>query len=175
MYICKDSQVMRNEIDILKGIRPGKIVGWALQERKLSQRAFAASIGEHSQTLNAFITGRRGLTTEMALKIEQALGYEEGFLLTLQVYYEIAEYKNRMADASVSGVPAIRRMLFWDTDFDKIQWGRNRDYVIERVMERGDEAEKQEIARFYGMDRAALDRYMPDLSWRIPHKYRKQS
>lgn len=79
-----------------------------------------------------------------------------------------------MADASVSGVPAIRRMLFWDVDFDKIQWGRSKEYVIERVMERGDETEKQEIARFYGMDRAALDRYMPDQSWRIPYKYRKK-
>ena len=46
--------------------------------------------------------------------------------------------------------------------------------MIERVMERGDETEKQEIARFYGMDRAALDRYMPDQSWRIPYKYRKK-
>ena len=145
-----------------------------MQERNFSQRSFAASIGEHSQTLNAVITGRRKLTVEMALKIEKALGYEEGFLLTLQTYYEIAEYKNRMADASVSGVPAIRRMLFWDTDFDKIQWGRSKEYVIERVMERGDEAEKQEIARFYGMDRAALDRYMPDQSWRIPYKYRNK-
>ncbi len=165
---------MRSEIDTYKGIRPGKVIGWELQERNFSQRSFAASIGEHSQTLNAVITGRRKLTVEMALKIEKALGYEEGFLLTLQAYYEIAEYKNQMADASVSGVPAIRRMLFWDTDFDKIQWGRSKEYVIERVMERGDEAEKQEIARFYGMDRAALDRYMPDQSWRIPYKYRNK-
>lgn len=165
---------MKCDIEILKGIRPGKIVGWELQERKLSQTAFADTIGVHLQALNAAITGRRNLTTEMALKIEQALGYEEGFLLTLQAFYEIAVYKNRIADASVSGVPAIRRMLFWDTDFDKIQWGRNKRYVIERVMERGDEAEKQEIARFYGMGRSALDRYMPDLSWRIPYKYRKK-
>lgn len=165
---------MKSDIEILKGIRPGKIVGWELQERKLSQKAFADTIGVKPQALNAVITGRRNLTTDMALKIEQALGYEEGFLLTLQAFYEIAEYKNRMADASVSGVPAIRRMLFWDVDFDKIQWGRSKEYVIERVMERGDEAEKQEIARFYGMDRAALDRYMPDQSWRIPYKYRKK-
>ena len=60
---------MRNRIDILKGIHPGKIIGRDLQKRNLSQRAFAASIGEHSQTLNAVITGRRNLTTEMSLKI----------------------------------------------------------------------------------------------------------
>lgn len=165
---------MRSEIDIYKGICPGKIVGLELQERNFSQRSFAASIGEHCQTLNAVITGRRKLTVEMALKIEKALGYEEGFLLTLQVYYEIAEYKNRKASESVSGTPAIRRMLFWDTDFDKIDWGRYKSTVIERVMERGTEEEKQEIARFYGMDRAELERYMPDQSWRIPYKYRNK-
>ena len=165
-------RAMRSEIDMYKGIRPGKIVGLELQERNLSQRAFAAASDEHKQTLNAVITGRRKLTVEMALKIEKALGYDEGFLLTLQAYYEIAEYKNRKANESVRGAPAIRRMLFWDTDFDKIDWGRSKESILERVMERGDENEKQEIARFYGMDRAELERYKPDLSYRIPYKYR---
>ena len=165
-------RAMRSEIDMYKGIRPGKIVGLELQERNLSQRAFAAAIDEHKQTLNAVITGRRKLTVEMALKIEKALGYDEGFLLTLQAYYEIAEYKNRKANESVRGAPAIRRMLFWDTDFDQIDWGRSKESILERVMERGDENEKQEIARFYGMDRAELERYKPDLSYRIPYKYR---
>lgn len=87
-------EAMKSRIDILKGIHPGKIIGRDLKKRNLSQRSFAASIGEHSQTLNAVITGRRNLTVEMALKIELAFGYEEGFLLLLQTYYEIAEYKN---------------------------------------------------------------------------------
>ncbi len=68
---------------------------------QLSQRSFAALIGRHSQTFNAVITGRRKLVVEMALKIEKALGYEEGFLLTLQAHYEIARYKNRIVSESV--------------------------------------------------------------------------
>lgn len=72
---------------------PGKIIGRDLKKRNLSQRSFASVIGEHGQTLNAVIIGRRKLTTEMAVKIEQMLGYEEGLLLTLQAYYEIAQYK----------------------------------------------------------------------------------
>ena len=105
-------RAMRSEIDMYKGIRPGKIVGLELQERNLSQRAFAAAIDEHKQTLNAVITGRRKLTVEMALKIEKALGYDEGFLLTLQAYYERAEYKNRKAtesDGCCSGTPISTR------------------------------------------------------------------
>ncbi len=94
--------VMKQKIEILKGIHPGKIIARELQKRGISQRAFAASIGEHSQTLNAVITGHRYLTTEMAVKIEQSLGYEECFLLILQAYHETAEYKKRLATLSIT-------------------------------------------------------------------------
>ncbi len=158
---------MRSRIDILKGIHPGKIIGRDLRKRNLSQRAFAASIGEHSQTLNAVIAGRRNLTTGMSLKIEQAFGYEDGFLLRLQAFTETATYKNRMASGSVSGVPAIRQSLFWDTDFNTIDWGRHKRAVIARVLERGNEAEKKEIARFYKIDPAMLDKYKSGNEYRI--------
>lgn len=160
-------EVMFSHINTLKGIHPGKIINRDLQKRHISQRAFAASIGEHSQTLNAVITGRRTLTIEMALKIEKAFGYEEGTLLTLQAFYEIASYKNRMASLSVSGVPNIRRSLFWDTDFDTLDWGRYRQAVLTRVAERGNDAEKQEIARFYGIDPATLDHYRSNNAYHI--------
>lgn len=160
-------EAMKNRIDILKGIHPGKIIGRDLKKRNLSQRLFAASIGEHSQTLNAVIMGRRNLTVEMALKIEQAFGYEEGFLLLLQTYYEIAEYKNGQKSRAISGTPAIRRSLFWDTDFDTLDWGRYRESVIARVLERGNDAEKAEIAQFYGTTLAALETDSPKNTYRI--------
>ena len=151
-------EAMKSRIDILKGIHPGKIIGRDLKN---------ASIGEHSQTLNAVITGRRNLTVEMALKIEQAFGYEEGFLLLLQTYYEIAEYKNGQKSRAISGTPAVRRSLFWDTDFDTLDWGRYRESVIARVLERGNDAEKAEIARFYGTTLAALETDSPKHTYRI--------
>lgn len=165
-YLFAD-EATKSRIDILKGIHPGKIIGRDLKKRNLSQRSFAASIGEHSQTLNAVITGRRNLTVEMALKIEQAFGYEEGFLLLLQTYYEIAEYKNGQKSRVISGIPAIRRSLFWDTDFDTLDWGRYRESVIARVLERGNDTEKAEIARFYGTTLAALETDSPKNSYRI--------
>lgn len=166
-YIFALQEVMFSHINTLKGIHPGKIINRDLQKRHISQRAFAASIGEHSQTLNAVITGRRTLTIEMSLKIEKAFGYEEGTLLTLQAFYEIATYKNRLASRSVSGVPNIRRSLFWDTDFDTLDWGRYRQSVLSRVAERGNDAEKQEIARFYGIDPATLDHYRSNNAYRL--------
>ena len=118
---------MRNKIDILKGIHPGKVIARELKKRGLSQRRLAPMIEEHSQTLNAVITGHRHLTIEMAIKIERALGYEEGFLSILQTFYDIAKYKNEEANRLIKGVPNIRRILFWDTDFDRIDWGKYKD------------------------------------------------
>lgn len=158
---------MIHNLDTYKGIHPGKIIDRKLKSLDLSQRAFARKIGEHSQSINAVITGRRPLTTELSIKIERALGYEDGFLLALQAYYNVAEYKRKETRAAVTGIPNIRRMLFWDTDFDKIDWGRYRDGVIQRVFERGNEEEKEEIIRFYGIQRPEIDNDMPANSYRI--------
>ena len=72
-----------------KGIRPGKIIEWNLKKNHLSQRELAERIGEHYQTLNAVIKGRRSLTVETSLKLDSFLGFDEGFLYMLQGYYEI--------------------------------------------------------------------------------------
>lgn len=146
---------------------PGKIISRELKRRKLSQRRFAESIHEHSQTLNAVITGRRRLTIEMAIKIDEALGYEEGFLLTLQTFYDIAQHKAQKASETVDGVPNIRKILFWDTDFERIDWGTYKKYVIGRVLERGTKEEINEIRRFYKISPSELEKY------RNQNKYRQ--
>lgn len=158
---------MKHNLDTYKGIHPGKIIDRSLKKLDLSQRAFARNIGEHNQLINAVITGRRSLTTELSIKIERALGFEEGFLLALQAYYNVAEYKRKEASSSVTGIPNIRKILFWDTDFDKIDWGRYRRAVVQRVLERGNEAEKEEIIRFYKIQRSEINNYKPTNSYRI--------
>ena len=163
----------RSKIDMLKGIPPGKIIGRELKRRDISQRAFASAIQEHSQTLNAIITGRRRMTTEMALKIESALDFDEGFLLTLQVYHDIAEYKNLYNSNSVSGIPNVRRCLFWDTDFDNIDWGKYKAFIINRVLERGNDEEIAEIARFYDMEIAMLESYRRSKTYSVNQTHNK--
>lgn len=77
----------------------------------------------------------------------------------LQGYYEIEQYHARITSESVSGIPRIRRILFWDTDFDRINWGRNRDFIISRILERGNMEEQAEIARFYGLQISDLEKF----------------
>lgn len=158
---------MKCNIDTYKGIHPGKLIARGLKKLGLSQRALARNIGEHSQSINAVIIGRRPLTTELSIKIERALGYDEGFLLALQAFHNVAEYKRKEANSSITGVPHIRKSLFWDSDFKTIDWGRYRNAVIQRVFERGNEADKAEIIRFYGINPSDVESYKPTNLYRV--------
>lgn len=141
---------MLQEISILKGIHPGIILDRLLKERKLAKGPFALSINEYPQTLGAITKGKRGMNTPLAMKVERALGLEEGYLMMLQVFYEIKEEKRRQHASSHPDLSRIRRGLFWDTNFDKIDWQVQRHAVVERILERGNDEEKGEIKRFYG-------------------------
>ncbi len=108
------------------------------------------SINEYPQTLGAITKGKRSMNTPLALRIEHALGLEEGFLMTLQVFFEIKEEKRRQQHVLQGGIPKLRKILFWDTDFEKIDWIQQKKAIIKRVFERGNDLEKQELKRFYG-------------------------
>ena len=143
---------MNRMIEILKGLHPGLFLQRELGNRKLKSGQFAESIGEHPQTLSAIIRGRRSMNTPLSLRIEQALGLAEGFLMTLQVYYDIAEEKQRLSQNHRPDLTKFRSTIFWDTKIDNIDFAAHSRYVINRVFERGNEEEIQEVIRFYGIE-----------------------
>lgn len=142
---------MNNLIDIIKGIHPGKFIERELKKKNLTQRALAEETGIPFQTINAIISGRRNLTTEQALKIDQTLGYEEGFFAILQTHYDIKQYKEKELASIYTEAPQIRKSLFWDADFNKINWAKYKNAVIKRVFERGSKDEIEEITRYYNL------------------------
>jgi hypothetical protein len=44
----------------------------------------------------------------------------------------------------------FNKSLFWDTKIEKINWIRNKKWVIKRVFEYGNDLEIKEIIHFYG-------------------------
>jgi len=44
-------------------------------------------------------------------------------------------------------------------DFDKINWGKYKEAVIKRVLERGSKEEINEIKRFYNLSTSELRQY----------------
>ncbi len=142
---------MSNHIDIIQGIHPGRFIGRELRRKNITQRKLADQTGVSYQTINAIIAGKRNLTTEQSLRIADALGYEEAFLALLQTYYDIKKVREKEFDTLYKGAPRIRKSLFWDADFDTINWGKYKNAVVKRVMQRGSKDEIEEVMRFYNL------------------------
>lgn len=149
-----------------KGIHPGIVLDRELKKRSIRQRPFALSIDEHPQTFNAITKGKRGLTTSLALKIERKLKLEEGTLVILQAYYDIKKIKEKESKPSPD-LSVLSNSLFWDTDIAKIDWQGQFRAVILRVYERGNDKEKEEINRFYGI--LKVNQVLNDLNSRSPY------
>jgi hypothetical protein len=88
------------------------------------------------------------MNVPLSLKIEEKLGFDEGFLMTLQVFHDIKQAKrdiNYKPDLS-----KINKITFWDTTFDRIDWKLMKNSIIQRIFSYGNENEQEEITRFYG-------------------------
>jgi len=153
---------MKDQLEIFKGLHPGIVIGRELKKRKIPGRRFALSIGEYPQTMNAIIHGRRGLNTALSLKIEKAMDMEEGSLMTLQMFYDIKQLKQKESANYKPDLSKFRPVIFGDTDINTIDWNKQKRAVIERVFQRGDKTEQKEITRFYGEEK--VSRYLANLS-----------
>jgi plasmid maintenance system antidote protein VapI len=142
---------MKTQLSIIKGVHPGFILERELKERHLRKGPFALSLKEFPQTIVSITKGKRKMNTPLALKIENALGFEEGYFMILQVYYDIEQEKRRQNTAHPD-LTKLRTVLFWDTKIEDINWKKQKNAVIKRVFERGNEIEKKEIIRFYGKE-----------------------
>ncbi|MET0636939.1 MAG: hypothetical protein ABWZ25_12990 [Chitinophagaceae bacterium] len=143
---------MNGDIDIIKGIHPGIYLERKIQEQHLKKGQLALAVSEYPQTLTSITKGKRDMNTALAIKLEKALGLEEGTLMILQVFYDIERVKQRQ-NTNKPDLNKIRSILFWDTDMNKIDWSRQYRAVIRRVFERGNAREKKEITRYYGGDK----------------------
>lgn len=149
------------KLKALKGVHPGIYLATELKKREIPIGRFALALGEFPQTLSAITHGKRGMNTPLALKIEKELSIDEGFLMTLQVYHEIKQEKERLTRDIKPDLSKIRKGLFWDVNFDTINWILFKEGIIQRIFERGNDTEKNEMIRFYGEDtvKKALEMY----------------
>ncbi|MGM9477356.1 helix-turn-helix transcriptional regulator [Pedobacter sp. GSP4] len=144
---------MEKLIEKFKGIHPGLILDRELKKKGIKKGPLALSLSEYPQTINDITKAKRGITAALSIKLDKTLGLEEGTMLILQAYYEIQRQKDKNIVLDKPNLSVIRKILFWDTDFDKINWQRQYPSIIRRVLERGNDEEKNEMARFYGQDK----------------------
>jgi nicotinamide mononucleotide adenylyltransferase len=51
--------------------------------------------------------------------------------------------------------PVFNKRIFWDVDFEKINYDAKANFVIERVFERGDVQDIRNCRRYYGDEKVA--------------------
>ncbi|MCR4918928.1 MAG: HigA family addiction module antidote protein [Prevotella sp.] len=70
-------------------VHPGMMIKPELEERGISQKAFARMLGTQPSHLSELLNGKRALTTDLAIKIESAIGLPAKILLSAQAQYEL--------------------------------------------------------------------------------------
>lgn len=76
----------------------------------------------------------------------------EGYFYKIQTNYQVYAY---LIEKELTKHPDLSKLspaLFWDTRVEKINWIRNKEWVVQRVFEYGNRQEIDEIIRFYGME-----------------------
>lgn len=133
-----------------KNIPVGLLMADQISSMGYTQADFAKKINIQPQILNAIIKGHRQIPLPVSLKIDEEFGFESGSMAFIQLQNQINKIKEKSMPI-YQGAPNIRRVVFWDCDFDKINWSKYKDFAIKRVMDYGNEQEKQEIRRYYGI------------------------
>jgi antitoxin HigA-1 len=80
---------------------PGSLIRADLDELGLSVMEAAQALGVSRQQLHAVISGRAGVTPEMAVRLEKALGSTADTWLRMQMNYDLAQIRARAASIKV--------------------------------------------------------------------------
>jgi addiction module HigA family antidote len=74
---------------------PGELVGDTLDELKVSIVEAARGLGITRQQLHNLIAGRSGISPEMAVRLEKAIGSTADTWLRMQMNYDLAQVRKR--------------------------------------------------------------------------------
>jgi HTH-type transcriptional regulator/antitoxin HigA len=86
-------------------IPPGEQLADELQERGLTQSAFAKIIGRPLNTVNEIIKGKKSITAESAIAFEQALGIRAEIWLNLEASYQLTKARIAVRQAKKTSRP----------------------------------------------------------------------
>ena len=159
---------MLPDISKIKGVPPGAVLRRELKKRGLKSKQFALSLGEYPQTINAISKGRRGMNPALSIKLGEKFGVSPEYFMLLQAYYEVEKKRKEIVlqTQATPNMNILPKVLFWDTDIDKLDWQKYKNYVINRVFERGSEEEINEIISFYGKE--LVKEIVPTLPYYLP-------
>ena len=144
-------------IEQIKGVHPGYILERELRELRMTKKAFASSIGEYEQVIGEVTKRRRRINPALSLKIDKALDTpQQGYFMLLQTYYDLTQAEKELNGNIHPELSKFRKILFWDADFNQIDWIKNKRFIIKRIYNRGNKEEIEELFRFYSKEEVEL-------------------
>ena len=139
---------MLPDINKIKGIHPGAILKREVKKRGMKNKELALLVNEHAQTISAILKEKRGINPKLSVKLGESLGVDDDYFMILQASYDVKKLNSSSKSINTPDLSKIRKALFWDTDFSKLDWSKNRTSIIKRIFERGNEYEITEILNF---------------------------
>lgn len=132
----------------VKGVHPGAVLKRELTKRKVKAIELAHAIDEYPQTINAITKEKRGINPKLSIKLGDYFNIEKEYFMLLQASFEV---ENTLQELNVNPlIGKVRSSLFWDVDFDKLNSDKNNRFIIQRILERGNESEIRELIKLYG-------------------------
>lgn len=83
---------------------PGEMIGDSLHELGISISEAARVLGITRQQLHNLTAGRSAVTTEMAVRLEKALGSTAEAWLRMQMNYDLAQIRQRASSINVKRI-----------------------------------------------------------------------
>ncbi len=78
-------------------VHPGSVLAEELAARGMTQKQLAEAMHRPAKTVNEVVNGKKGVTAETALDLEQVLGITAQSWLNLQSAYELTVARQRRA------------------------------------------------------------------------------
>lgn len=89
-----DAAMIANNITPFEPTHPGELIRDEIESLNMTQSKLAERIGVSSSLLNEVIHGKRGVSTELALLLEAAIGVPADVWLKLQADYNMQVAKS---------------------------------------------------------------------------------
>ena len=118
------------------------------EERKINRKELAKLAGTSASYVTQLYQGKKIINLQMLTRIKKALNID--FKIEIVQHDEKIKKDYRKLSSKHPDFTKLRRVVFWDTKMENINWEKQKNAVIKRVFERGNEIEKKEIMRFYG-------------------------
>ena len=95
-------------MDMKNPPHPGEMIGDSLEELGVSISEAAKSLGITRQQLHNLIAGRSAVTTEMAVRLEKALGSTAETWVQMQMNYDLTQIRRRASSIRVKRIAPRR-------------------------------------------------------------------